>query len=228
MNDETLFSIHVFDRNSSTFLTLETDKALYHYGDQLTVNLSLGNEAIDYPMDIVNASLVSPDGEVIPLIINSMDPDHYRAKLKLTSEKNSQGENWYVEADVTSLLGTQTIKRQAHTAFSYAIPSASIKEISFLNAKKLSFSAKIDVATTSRYALQAVLFATDRRGKKHPIQIAQSAAWLIKGKNNLDFSFDSTLTSDYKAPYYLGYIQLTDFGQFKSVYEYNHPIKLTT
>lgn len=59
------------------------------------------------------------------------------------------------------------------------------------------------------------------------MQTAQTAAWLTAGLHNLDFSFDSELKSNYKAPYYLGYIHLTDLGQLKQVFEFDTPIALT-
>ena len=117
------------------------------------------------------------------------------------------------------------MNRIAHTAFSYTIPSAAIRELA--RTAPFDFSAKIEAATESRYALQAVLFGSDGQGELHPLQTVQAAAWLPAGLSNINFSFDSNLKSDYKEPFYLGYIRLTDFGQQKPVYFYDKPIELS-
>ncbi|MBX9722915.1 MAG: DUF4785 family protein, partial [Candidatus Obscuribacterales bacterium] len=82
-------------------------------------------------------------------------------------------------------------------------------------------------ALESRYALQAVLFGSDENAKLHAIQTVQTAAWLKAGMNDLNFSFDPKLKSLYQAPYYIGYLRLTDFGQQKPVFIQDTPIELS-
>ena len=103
---------------------------------------------------------------------------------------------------------------------------AAVREITKASSQSFAFSAKIEVATDSRYALQAVLFASDTKGRLHPYQTVQTTAWLTAGENTLSFSFDQNLKTDYQSPYYLGYIRLTDYGQYKLVYRYDDPIVL--
>ncbi|MDI9818567.1 MULTISPECIES: DUF4785 domain-containing protein [unclassified Legionella] len=225
--DNELFIIHVYDKEAPAFLAVETDRARYHYGDELKVNISLHDDALSYPIDYINASLLSPEGEVTPLTLEQVHDNLYQASINLTSNKNGAGENWYVIVDASTLVDTQVIKRQAHTAFSYVIPSASLLKVSRQGKEPFSFSADLEVATGSRYALEAVLFGSDSGGNIHPIETVQSASWLPAGTHHLNFSFDSDLKTDYKAPYYLGYLHLIDFGQLKPVYEYNTPIELT-
>ncbi|ASQ46349.1 DUF4785 domain-containing protein [Legionella clemsonensis] len=222
------FIIHIYDRNAPTYLSVESDKARYHYGDKLNITIHLSDDELNYPIDEINASLISPDGEITNISLEQVADNLYQAQVDLQSNKNSQGENWYITVETSTLLGEQTIIRQAHTAFSYVIPSATIYKIKPIPNKPLSFSAKVEVATGSRYAIEAVLFGSDTQGKIHPITAVQSAAWLSPGKHAINFSFDSELKTDYKAPYYLGYLHLIDFGQLKPVYEYNTPIELTT
>lgn len=227
-NDEGSFIIHVFDRNAPTYLSVETNKGRYHYGDKLTVTIHLSDDELNYPIDEITASLINPSGEITSISLEQIRDNLYQGHVDLMSDKNPQGENWYIDVVTSTLLGEQTIIRQAHTAFSYIIPSATIYKIKPIANKPLSFSAKVEVATGSRYALEAVLFGSDNQGKLHPITAVQSAAWLSPGKHALNFSFDSGLKTDYKAPYYLGYLHLIDFGQLKPVYEYNTPIELAS
>ncbi|WED41821.1 DUF4785 domain-containing protein [Legionella cardiaca] len=221
------YIIHVYDKDAATYLSLETDKARYHYGDKLNVTIRLSDDELNYPIDYINANVINPSGEIMPLNLEQVSNNLYQAQFDLVSDKNVLGENWYVAVETSTLLGDETITRQAHTAFSYVIPSATIRKIRATD-KPLSFSAKVEVATGSRYALEAILFGSDSAGKLHPITAVQSASWLSPGKHTINFSFDSDLKTDYKAPYYLGYLHLIDFGQLKPVYEYNTPIELTT
>ncbi|MBA2650967.1 MAG: DUF4785 family protein [Tatlockia sp.] len=221
------YIIHVFDSNSTTELSIETDKAHYQFGDPLKSTISLRDKNFSYSIDTIEVNLISPDGQKTTLPTQRVNESSYEISYPLRSETNDRGQNWYVSASVTGAAGKKTVSRQGHSAFSYTIPSAALRELSRTSAKGFDFSAKIEVATESRYALQAVLFGSDGQGKLHPLQIVQSAAWLPTGLNKFDFSFDSNLKSNYKEPFYLGYIRLTDFGQQKPVYFYDKPIELS-
>jgi hypothetical protein len=220
------YIVQIYDQNSSTYLTIETDKARYQYGDEMTAIIILRDTKLNYPLENITASLVDYKGERTPLEIIPISSTVFKVKSTLLSEKNTLGENWYIEAMASAISGDRMVYRQAHTGFSYAIPSAAIRELKRTNPATYDFSAQIDVATDSRYALQAVLFGTDAKGNMKAIQTVQSAAWLVAGENTLNFSFDPALNSDYKAPYYLGYIHLNDYGQNKPVFEYDNPIEL--
>lgn len=226
-HEQDVYIIHVFDQGSNAYLTVSTDKARYHYGDELVATFSLRDDAVGYPIDVITANLVTPDGNQRPLSLEKVSWDVYQAKLMLRSEKGFHGENWYIEAQVDTDVGGRNVKRQAHTAFSYTIPSAAVRSIKRNNpAEPFKFTAQVEVATGSRYALQAVLFATDDQGKVVPVDTVQSAAWFATGVNELNFSFNPEESTQYKAPYFLGALQLTDYGQLKAVYEYSQLIPL--
>jgi hypothetical protein len=221
------FMIHVLDKASSTMLSLETDKAFYQYGDELVTTIRLHDNYSDYPIDTLTAYVISPDGEVFSLTTEKVSNEAYKAYLKLNSEKNPRGKNWYVEAEVTTKIDEQTFKRHAHTAFSYGIPSAAITELKALRSKPYHFSVGVNVATGSRYALQATLFATTNQGRKEAIESAQSAAWLPPGQSEIVISFAPEIANRYKAPYYLGSFQLIDYGQLKTVDTYKKSIDIS-
>ncbi|KTD18901.1 hypothetical protein Ljor_0124 [Legionella jordanis] len=222
---DSAYQIHVYDRNASTYLTVETNKTRYHYGEQLSVLIRLIDEDLNYPIDDISAYLLSPYGEPISLNLEQIENNLYLAKFDLLSDKDSHGENWYVDVQTTTIVNNTEIIRHGHTAFSYVIPSSAIREIKAKNTYE--FSAKLEVATGSRYALEAVLFGRDANGAYQPFAAVQSASWFAAGVHNFDFSFDSNLKSDYKPPYFIGYLRLIDFGQLKPVYEYSEPIAIT-
>ncbi|MCW8450259.1 DUF4785 domain-containing protein [Legionella quinlivanii] len=217
------FIIHVNDIGSSAYFSVSTDKSSYRYGDVLIATI----RTTDYNADRIEGTLFSPGGTQYPLTLKEISEGVYQGKIRLTEEINSLGENWYVEAEECILLGSQELKYQAHTAFSYSLPSAALLEIKPSGRQAFEYSAKLNVAMSSRYALQAVLLATDKQGHKIPVETAQSANWLDAGKTTLTLSFSPDLASRYSGPFYLTAIQVIDYGQIKSVFEYNNPILIS-
>lgn len=225
--DAKYYLISVFDKFSSVHLDLKTDVVHYQYGDKLRATLSLNDDFTNYSVDEVDATLISPVGERIPLKIKELENNVFEASILLSSEVNSRGENWYVDAGVQTLnQDDELIRRSVHTAFSYAIPSATLINVKKIASKPLTFVATLHVATASRYALQSVLYSAGTDGKAKPIETSQKAQWLEPGLKLIQFTFDNVnqLADD---SLYLGYLRLTDYGQLKTVYQYNQPIKLT-
>ncbi|KGP64187.1 hypothetical protein EP47_10320 [Legionella norrlandica] len=220
------YMINVFDKFSATYLQVETDSLNYRYGDKLTAFISLHNDITEYNVDDIDARLVGPKGQIVPLKLTKIKSNEFEGTAILDSELNDRGENWYLETDVQTEYGQEIIRRSGHTAFSYAIPSATLMNVKKLSSKPLTFVVTIDVATGSRYALQSVLFQKNSRGGVKPIQTSQKAQWLEPGKHLIQFTFDNSnqLSED---NLYLGYLRLIDYGQLKTVYQYNQPVKLT-
>ncbi|KTD83003.1 DUF4785 domain-containing protein [Legionella waltersii] len=220
------YVISVLDKFSLTYLQVETDSIHYQYGDKVTATISLVNDVTVYDIDEVSARIVGPQNQSIPLKIRKVKPNVFEAQGLLNSESNDRGENWYLETDVESDNGQEIIRRSGHTAFSYSIPSASLISVKKLSSKPLTFVATIDVATASRYSLQSVLFQKTPKSSIRPIQTSQKAQWFEPGKHVIQFTFDNShqLLDD---NLYLGYLRLIDYGQLKTVYQFNPPIKLT-
>jgi hypothetical protein len=218
--DDAQILVHVLDKYSATYLSLTTNKSTYVYGDELVATIQLRDEITDYPIDDISATLTNPEGKFIALSVERVDKNTYQAKANLLSEMNPKGENWTVETSVTSSLNNETVTRQGHTAFSYAIPSAAVREITPDPIDASKYTADIEVATASRYALQAILYQIDGEGKKHPVQIAESADWLAIGKQSLTLAFNPPKAQD-ASHYVLGDIQLIDYGQIKSVFSHH-------
>lgn len=222
------FTIHVYDRASSTRLTVKTDKPRYYYGDELTATIRLADDDNGYPADKIKAILYTADGRDYPLNVESVGLDTFQAKMTLKDEKNPLGGNFYIDVEVLADVKGLAVQRQAHTAFSYVIPSAAVTEIKTEFTQSLNLSATIMTATASRYALQAVLFATDAKGKRVTVENVQNAQWFDVGTSTMNVDF-STKLAQYQPPFYLGEIRLLDYGQMKPVFEYNTliPIPIT-
>ncbi|MBL7479794.1 DUF4785 domain-containing protein [Legionella bononiensis] len=225
-NDADAYLINVYDKFSPTYLEVQTDSIHYQYGDKLTAKITLVDDYIDHDIYDINATLIGPGGQYVPLKLSKVKKNQFEATIVLNSENNDHGENWYLETNIQSEYGQELIRRSGHTAFSYSVPSASMLNVKKLSSKPLTFVATLDVATGSRYALQSVLYRKNGKGEVTPIETSQRAQWLEPGKQVIQFTFDNSnqLSDD---SLYLGYLRLIDYGQLKTVYQYNQPIKLT-
>jgi len=219
------YLISVFDKFSTSYLQVETDSVHYQFGDKLTATITLKDDDTNYTSDKVEATLVSPTGEMTPIELTKINHNQYEGTASLSSGVNDHGENWYIEASVSANYGDHFLRRSGHTAFSYAVPSASLLNVKKISTKPLTFVATLDIATASRYALQSVLFRKNG-GEAKPIETSQKAQWLETGRQVIQFTFDnsSQFADDML---YLGYLRLIDYGQLKTVYQYNQPIKLS-
>ena len=216
------FLINVFDKFSASPLTIETDSVHYQYGDKITATISLGKYDL-CETDDINANLVGPQKQKIPLEFTETKANIFQATATLSSEINDNGENWYVEADVVCGLSDELFSRTGHAAFSYSIPSATLLDIKKVASTPLTFETHVDIATASRYALQTVLFRKNEQGEAIPIETSQKAQWLEPGTQQMQFTFDNVgqLKDD---SLFLGYIRLIDYGQLKPVYQFNELI----
>jgi hypothetical protein len=141
--------------------------------------------------------------------------------------ENPQGKNWYIQSRVTGIIDGQYVQREAKTAFSYALPSATLVNLHMQKEEPFSFTATLQVSTSSRYSLQGVLWGTTSLGEIKPIAISQSAIFSTPGKTPITLRFAKPANT-YQAPFYLGNLVLTDYGQLKPVYvrEEKIPLKI--
>lgn len=226
INEDTLYNIHIFDRHSTIELSVETDKARYFYGDELKIKIRLHEGELNFPIEDLKLTLVTPKDKKIPLSFQTLDSNVIESSIPLNFSEVTRGETWYVIAQSYAKVNDSTVRRRVHVSFSYAIPSAKIREITQINPGTFTFSAAVDVATESRYALEAILYTKDENDRAVALQTAQTAKWLPAGTNSIDFSFNLPQKENYSKPFYLGYIRLIDYGQLKPVFEYDAPIEL--
>lgn len=220
------FMVNVFDSQSKLSLNMATNKSHYQLDDLLTVTIALSDTKNNYPIHLLKAWLTGPNNETITLPIQKTSDNTYQAQIKLDSVKNPHGQNWYIHTKATADIKGAIIKREVHTAISYSIPSAAIADISNDPSNPFRFNTSIKVATDSRYALQAIFFATDEKGNKQAIRHLQSAAWLPAGDSGITLTVPEDIAKHYQAPYYLGSIELIDYGQLKPVDTYEATVDI--
>lgn len=214
------YTISVYEKASPFFLQVGTDSVHYQYGDTVTATISIN--AGSYESNDLNAYVIDSNEQKIPLALTKIHENTFQGSIKLASELNDRGKNWHIEVDTVGGL----IKRSGHCAFSYAIPSASLLDIKKTSLKPLAFIATVNVATASRYALQTVLFQRNSQGEKVPVKTVQKAQWLEPGVHQIEVSFGD-VNAIKEQDLYLGYLRLVDYGQLKTVHQFDKPIKLT-
>lgn len=226
-NESNAYLIHVFEKYSLIYLQIEPDALQYQYGEQFNATITLKDNENSYPIDDINATLIGPNEQSIPLKLKETKRNQYQANALLLSEINTHGDNWYIEVEVVSETEENSpTHRTGRAAFSYAIPSAGLVSIKKIASKPLTFAVEADVAAASRYALQGILYKKNAQGESIPIESAQSAQWLEPGRQIIQFSFDNSaqLAEDQLS---VGYLHLIDYGQLKPVYQHDFPIKLS-
>ncbi|QMT60695.1 DUF4785 domain-containing protein [Legionella sp. PC997] len=226
-NEAHTYLIDVFEKYSLIYLQIEPSALQYQYGAQFNALITLKDNVTTYPVEDIDATLVGPDNQTIPLKIKEVKRNQFQASAVLSSDVNPHGVNWYIDVDVLCELSDNSpLHRTGRAAFSYAIPSASLVSIKKISSNPLTLAATVEVATGSRYALQSVLYKKNSKGIDIPIETAQSAQWLEPGKQIIKFSFDNSahLAEDQLS---VGYLHLTDYGQLKPVYQYDQTIKLS-
>lgn len=224
-NNDT-YLISVLDKLSLSYIRVETDALRYQFGDMMTATISLNKDDGPYKTSDLSVYLVSPRGEMTPLTLTDVGHSRFEARAPLISETSDQGENWYVEADAITKLGSSVVRRSGHTGFSYYIPSGTLLSAKKVSNNPLTISVSVEVATASRYVLQSVLYKKTNDDNLEALETAQVAQWLEPGVHEMQFTFDNLqkLADDNLL---LGYLHLTDYGQLKTVYEYNPPVRLT-
>ena len=183
------FLIHVYDKYANTYMTVATDKIRYQANDWVKTTVTLADIDDNYPTTSVKGSLINPQGEMIPIELSKSKKQTWEGRMQLTSETNSQGKNWVVQAQISGWTGDQKVTRTGHTAFSYELPSATFVDIQRDTADDNAITVHVKNATASRYGLQAVLFNKDAQGQYHPLYISQTSSWLEPGTHAMILNF---------------------------------------
>lgn len=227
LDEATPVFVHVYDRYSDISLQVSTEKEHYYFGEDLVVKVRMDEGDDTLPIDYMTLTLRSPEGETWSLSFYEVDEGLYEARMPLPEARNSHGENWYVEVLAESWLEEDTVSLSTHIAFSCSIQSGAVRSIRQTGSSPTLLETEIEVATASRYGLQAVLFGTGADGKRYPVSINQTAQWLEPGKHTLALQMSVPEDRKAGAPWSVGYLQLTDYGQYKPVYRFDGLLPLT-
>ncbi len=217
------YVISVYDKYSNAYLTVETDKDNYQYGDKLVATITANNGFFS-SIDEASATLVQPDGETVELNLEKLHSHQFRAEMNVNFDKNPRGANWYIEASVSGLNDNTLYTRVGHSAFNYAIPSARLLNIK--KRDKNNYQLSMESAISARFSLNAVLFYKDDKGKPHPFRMIQVSDWFNgEGTINVELN-EQQLDGHAIDSVAIGYFHLIDYAQLRTVYHYDSILDL--
>lgn len=223
LQDNEQVQVTILHHSDNAYLSIETDRSMYVYGNPINITVTSSGKIAGNPVINVEAEIVSPTNEHYPLSLSRLDTTTYQATATLLNEVNSSGENWSIFAEATAMdKNGKILKSKIRTAFSYAIPSGIIKSVAQDLKDPMTYHLILDVATGSRYAINAVLANQDDSNQSVPLEMVQIANWFEPGEHPVTVTFSSDELKTYQ---HLGLSQLEvlDYGQLRKVFEYRAP-----
>lgn len=216
--------VQVIDRQSGVGMHIDTDKVFYQHGDTLKANIYInGIRQSHLPISEINAYLRNDANEAIALEVHH-DKDRTWVEYPFNELRNSQGAPWYLMVEALADVGDMTVKRNAHAAISYAIPSAAALSLKQSNSASNAITIRLKASVASRYQVQAVLYQKGKDGSMHPVEISEQTAFIKPGEQDITLQFDNKFK--HNASYAVGNISIIDYGQMQSVFVYNGHIPM--
>lgn len=211
------YVINVFDKASPAELRLQALRDVVFTGEALQARAELTDGGTVLPVEEVRAELVSPDGEVMPLEA-SVGADGAVTITGTLARRELAGPGlWEIHTSAVGRMGDLTVRRDARTAFSYAVPTARLTGDAEVTASPagLKIAVGVEAAAPGRYEVRAVLFGTGDDGQLHPAVRADAATWLEPGTGAVPLEIDgATLAaSGLKPPFELRDLRLMDQGR---------------
>jgi Domain of unknown function (DUF4785) len=210
------YLVHVAERSSELVLAVEGDHDAALWGDAITVDVELEHGVAELSWAV--ASLRDPWGNTQPLELAAHGAG-LRGSFVLDEQRPPRGALWTVEVDARVRTQEGTLAhRSGRTAFGYAVPSAGfVGELRTSTASRggLEIALPLEIAARGRYAVGGTLWGRDALGRARPVALAQAAAWLETGTDELTLSFDDAVLSaaQASAPWELRDLRLVDQGR---------------
>ncbi len=213
-NPSTRYAIHVFEKDSPVTLDATTDTTTYFVGAPFSADFNLfGNDVV---IGSIEGRLVAPSGIAFPVTILHKNGTAFAATTTLKDAPHADQGLWEVHASIVGHGPSGEIRRDVHTAFAIATPTARLLGHAEVKSEAgLVIEIPVETAAPGRYEIRAILFGTDSSGILKPIGIGDTAAWMAQGVGSLALHFDGTILeeSGLGAPYELHDLQLLDQGR---------------
>jgi hypothetical protein len=184
------YLIHVHEPASKLVLKLGAERDSIVGAEPLRIHASLAGAT----MQRIGGMISAPDGASQDLAFTRQADGSYLASVKPDFAHAGDPGLWEVHAFAVS-SGKLAVPRDARTAFAVSVPVArfdgTVTRNDNVGKREVALRVGVETAIASRYQASAVLYGTGADGKLHPAAIAQSAAWLERGKGNLDLRYDA-------------------------------------
>jgi hypothetical protein len=184
------YLVHVYEPSSTLLLTLGAERDSVVGGESLRIHASIAGATLERIGGLISA----PDGASQYLTFARQPDGGYLANVTPDVAHAGDPGLWEVHAFALA-AGKLAIPRDARTAFAVSVPVArldgTVTRADAAGKRELALRIGVETAMASRYQASAVLYGTGADGQLHPAAIAQSAAWLERGKGSLELRYDA-------------------------------------
>lgn len=200
------YLVHVFEPDSPYVLSVQAERPRALAGESLEVAVVLSRGRQRLGASRLEAELVSPDGQRIPLQLRK-GVAHLSAPIQGSAVPGL----WEVHVFAGAVDGGQVVQREARTAIEISRPTARLAGGYRLDARTLHVELPVQVAAAGRYELRGTLYATGPDGVARPVAQAHTARWLQPGSRKLALPFGvRLLPPGYGAPFEVRHLELKD------------------
>jgi len=204
------YLVHVYEPASALVLKLGAEHDSIVGAETVRIHASLAGAT----MQRIGGMISAPDGANQDITFARQVDGSYLASVVPDIAHAGDPGLWEVHAFAVS-NGKLAVPRDARTAFAVNVPVARLDGTVTRNdgadKRELALRVGVETAMASRYQASAVLYGTGADGQLHPAAIAQSAAWLERGKTSLNLRYDaSSLATALGAPWELRDLRLVN------------------
>jgi Domain of unknown function (DUF4785) len=213
------YLVHVFEPASANAISLTTTRDAYLTGESVSIRAS-GVDAGQI-MEL-SGGIASPTGEITPLSFTRNTDSSFVGSAPLST--SAAGTLFEAFVVATMRDGNVQILRDAKVGF--AVADATVRSLGVTRGgagagagtDMQSFNVSLEVATAGRYSAEAVLYGL-RDGKRQPIAMTQTGAWLETGNQNVNLRFDNLDLNarGITGPFTLGHMVLKNQGTLQVV-----------
>jgi hypothetical protein len=202
------YLVHVHEPASTLVLKLGAERDSVVGAEPLRIRASLAGAT----MQRIGGMISAPDGASQDVAFARQADGSYLASVVPDIAHAGDPGLWEVHAFAVS-SGKLAVPRDARTAFAVNVPAArfdgTVMRSDDAGKRELALRIGVETAMASRYQASAVLYGTGADGHLYPAAIAQSAAWLERGKASLDLRYDaSSLANALGSPWELRDLRL--------------------
>jgi len=204
------YLVHVHEPASTLVLKLGAERDSVVGTEPLRIRASLAGATLQR----IGGMISAPDGWSQDVSFARQADGNYLASVTPDLAHAGGPGLWEVHAFAVA-GGKLAVPRDARTAFAVNVPVArfdgTVTRNDSAGQRELALRVGVETAIASRYQASAVLYGTGADGQLHPAAIAQSAAWLERGKGGLELRYDAaSLATALGSPWELRDLRLTN------------------
>ena len=225
------YLVNVVEPDSPYALTMQSGALHYLHGQQLVLTAALqeggGAAAAKRGVDKLDATVVSPAGRRFPLSFRAGKDGALRAALALDADEAPTAGLWEVQAEASTVVKGQAVRRSVRLAFPVAMPVARLTHaVTLQQGAGVSLSVGVEAAAAGRYEVRGMLYGTVH-GALVPLGVADAAQWLEAGQGQIGLTFAPELIADASGPFEVRELFLLDQGRLGVLHHQQRALALS-